>query len=184
MEGLNMKTYCAFLRGVNVNGKSMKMAEACEVLIQAGLTGVVSVLASGNIIFQSDMPQIELRSFVEQALSDHYSDSVHLFVKRSDEVSAMLEAVPFAENAEQHIYTFICEPGFEEVLLREFGKITPSEKETAEIKGGLFYWQCRKGATLNSGFSKILGRKDMKDKFTGRNIGAITKVVAKMKMIV
>jgi len=49
-----MKTYCVFLRGVNVNGKTMKMAEACEVLKTAGFTGVTSVLASGNLIFQSD----------------------------------------------------------------------------------------------------------------------------------
>ena len=178
-----MKIYCAFLRGVNVNGKTMKMAEACEVLRQAGLTGVVSVLASGNLIFQSDMSQSELRRFLEQALSNHYKDNVHLFVKRSDEVPAILEKVPFAGDAELHIYAFICEPGFEEVLLREFGKITPSEKETAKIKGGLFYWQCRKGATLDSGFSKILGRKDMKERFTSRNISTIAKIAAKMKGI-
>ena len=177
-----MKTYCAFLRGVNVNGKAMKMADACDVLRQAGLTGVVSVLSSGNLIFQSDIPQGELRGFLEQALSNHYSDDAHLFVKRSDEVSAILTAIPFAEDAELHIYTFICEPGFEEVLLREFDKITPSDKEAAKIKCGLFYWQCRKGATLDSGFSKILGRKDMKEKFTSRNIGTIAKVAVKMKL--
>ena len=176
-----MKTCCAFLRGVNVNGKAMKMAEACEVLTKAGLTGVISVLASGNIIFQSNIPQSELKGFVEQVLSSHYNDNVHLFVKRSDEVAAMVDATSFAKDAELHIYVFICEPGFEGVLLQEFGKITPSGKEAAEIKNGLFYWQCRKGATLDSGFSKILGRRDMKEKFTSRNIGSIAKVAAKMK---
>jgi uncharacterized protein (DUF1697 family) len=34
-----MKTYCAFQRGVNIGGKTMKMAEACDVLKAAGLTG-------------------------------------------------------------------------------------------------------------------------------------------------
>ena len=175
-----MRTYCAFLRGVNINGKAMKMAEACEVLRQAGLENVISVLASGNLIFQSDMTQGELRGFLEQILSNHYNDKVHLFVKSSDEVSAILTTVPFTEDAELHIYAFICEPGFEKVLLQEFNKITPSKNETAEIRKGLFYWQCRKGATLDSGFSKILGRKEMKEKFTSRNIGTITKVAAKM----
>jgi uncharacterized protein (DUF1697 family) len=36
-----MKTYCAFLRGVNVNGKTMKMAEVCDVLKQAGFVGEI-----------------------------------------------------------------------------------------------------------------------------------------------
>lgn len=182
-EKTAMKTYCAFLRGVNVNGKTMKMAEACEVLKQAGLTKVISILASGNLVFQTDRPHNELREFLEQILSEHYNDHVHLFVKSSDDVSAMLSAVPFVEDAELHIYVFVCEQGFEQVLLDEFGKIVPSEKEAAEISNGLFYWQCRKGATLASGFSKILGRKDMKEKFTSRNIGTITKVAAKMKQI-
>ena len=34
-----MKTYCAFLRGVNVNGKTIKMVEACDVLKQVGFIG-------------------------------------------------------------------------------------------------------------------------------------------------
>ena len=182
-EGLGvMKTYCAFLRGVNVNGKTMKMAEACDVLKQAGLAGAVSVLASGNLIFQSDRPQSELRGLLERALSEHYNDDVHLFIKSSDEVSVILTSVPYNEDSGLHIYTFICEAGFEDVLLKEFMKITPSDKESAEIQNGLFYWRCRKGATLDSGFSKILGRKDMKEKFTSRNIGTIAKIVAKMNI--
>ena len=175
-----MKTYCAFLRGVNVNGKTMKMAESCGVLEQAGLGGVISVLASGNLIFQSEKPQGELRVFLEHALSEHYNDPVHLFVKNSDEVAAILTAVPYNNDPETHIYAFICDAGFEDVLLKEFMKIKPAESESAKIRNGFFYWQCRKGATLDSGFSKILGRRDMKEKFTSRNIGTIAKIAAKI----
>ena len=177
-----MKTYCAFLRGVNVNGKTMKMAEACDVLKLASLVGVVSVLTSGNLIFQSDRPQNELKGLLERTLSEHYSNDIHLFIKSSDEVSAILAAVPFDEDSELHIYTFICEAGFEDILLKEFIKTTPSDKESAEIQNGFFYWRCPKGATLDSSFSKILGRRDMKEKFTSRNIGTIAKIVAKMNI--
>ena len=177
-----MRPYCAFLRGVNVNGRTMKMAEACDVLKKAGLTGVTSVLASGNLIFVSDKPRSELRRFLEQTLSEHYNDKVNLFVKSADEVSDILSSVPFEEDDGLHIYAFICETGFESTLLDEFGKITPSEKEAAAISNGLFYWQCRKGATLDSEFSKILGRRSMKEKFTSRNIGTIAKAAAKLQI--
>lgn len=175
-----MRTYCAFLRGVNIGGKTMKMAEACDVLKAAGFVGVIPVLATGNIVFKSDRPQNELRSCIEQVLSEHYKDSVFLFIKTKEEISAMLLNVPFEENSALHVYTFICEPEFETILIEEFRKITPSEQEDAKVSGGSFYWQCRKGATLDSGFSKILGRKNMKDKFTSRNINTLSKIIAKM----
>jgi uncharacterized protein (DUF1697 family) len=61
---------------------------------------VTSILATGNLIFQSDKPQDELRSFLEQVLSDYYKDNVSLFVKSSDEVAAILSSVPFEEHEE------------------------------------------------------------------------------------
>ena len=177
---MNNETYCAFLRGVNVNGRTMKMAEVCDAFRTAGMTDVTSVLASGNIIFRSDHPQADLRSILESAMTSHYGDTVNLFVKNADEVSAILRDLPFTANEDLHIYSFVCESMFEATLLDEFNKITPSPNEKACIKNGNFYWQCAKGSTLDSGFSKILGRKAMKDKFTSRNIGTIEKVQAKM----
>ena len=136
-----MKTYCAFLRGVNIGGQVMKMAEACDALKSAGLTGVGSVLATGNLVFQSDKPQKEPRRFLEQTLSSHYDDSVSLFVKNTDEVKSILLSAPFCKNADLHIYAFICEKGFEKTLLDEFDKITSVDGEAAKISNGLFYWQ-------------------------------------------
>ena len=34
---------CAFLRGMNVNGRTMKMVEVCDVFRVAGMTDVASV---------------------------------------------------------------------------------------------------------------------------------------------
>ena len=50
-----MINYCAFLRGVNVNGRKLKMADACHFLESAGLSNLKSVLATGNFIFDSEM---------------------------------------------------------------------------------------------------------------------------------
>lgn len=175
-----MKVYCTFLRGVNIGGKTMKMAEACQVLKTAGLADVSSLLATGNLLFRSKLPQAELRPFLERVLSEHYADKVSLFVKNLAEVEAILKAVPFKEDADFHTYAFVCEEGFATTLLEEFGKITAAEGEAAQISASHFYWRCRKGATLDSGFSKILGRKSMKNQFTSRNISTMAKVAAKL----
>ena len=113
-------------------------------------------------------------------MSSHYDDTVNLFVKTCDEIETILRGSPFLVDVELHIYSFICEPMFEVVLLDEFNKIKPAPNEKACVHNGNFYWQCAKGATLDSGFSKILGRKTMRDKFTSRNIGTFEKIQAKM----
>ena len=43
----------AFLRGVNVGGVNLKMAEVAAAFEKAGFTGVRTVLASGNVLLES-----------------------------------------------------------------------------------------------------------------------------------
>jgi len=179
-EKMKQENYCAFLRGVNVNGRTMKMVDVCDAFRKAGMSEVASILASGNIAFSSDYPRAKLRSLLESTLTTRYGAPVYLFVKTADEVCGILAGSPFAENAKLHIYAFICEPMLETVLFDEFSKIVPAADEKACIQNGYFYWQCAKGATLTSGFSKILGRKTLREHFTSRNMGTIAKVQAKM----
>ena len=45
--------YCAFLRGINVGGTKLNMADLKTEFEAAGFTGVITVLATGNVIFSS-----------------------------------------------------------------------------------------------------------------------------------
>lgn len=179
MERENL--YCAFLRGANINGRNMKMSDVCGVFLQAGMKNVSSVLATGNILFSSDIQKMELRSYLETAMSKYYLCDVTMFIKSMEEIKDILKDPPFAPDPELHLYTFICEHGFETVLMHEFINIIPTSKEAASIKSGFFYWQVSKGSTLDAGYSKILARKDMKEKFTSRNINTIRKIYDKLK---
>ena len=177
-----MQIYCAFLRGVNIGGKTMKMAEVRGWLTAGGYEQVSSVLASGNLIFSSEQSQEELRGALEKLLETHYGEPVHLFVKRREEVEQILAGVPYEKQEDKHVYAFVCEPGFEAELLDAYAQVEPAEGEEAELAGGYFYWQCPKGATLQSGFSKVLGRKALKERFTSRNINTIQKVAKAMEL--
>lgn len=175
-----MDIYCAFLRGVNVNGKTMKMADARSVLTAAGFEDVTSVLASGNLIFRTDRSRPTLRTSLEEALSTHYRDTVSLFVKSAADVAAIVSSQPFDADPEHHVYAFVCDPGFEDTLLAEFATVRPADGERATVDNGHFFWRCRKGATLDSGFSSILGRAAMRTMFTSRNMNTMRKVAARM----
>src|SRR5580693_6121235 len=48
-----MTRYAAFLRGVNVGGVNLKMADVADALAEAGFANVRTILASGNIILES-----------------------------------------------------------------------------------------------------------------------------------
>ena len=174
------RTMCAFLRGINVNGKNMKMADICDVFRQESVDNVRSVLATGNILFDSSLSKSELRSKLESAISRHYQSNESLFIKDKNEIGAILKGVPFTSEPDLHIYVFIYEIGFESVLMERFQSITPTTNEKALICENQFYWQVSKGKTLDSGFSKILADKKLKSRFTGRNSNTIQKINDKM----
>ncbi|KFC22048.1 DUF1697 domain-containing protein [Epilithonimonas lactis] len=174
-----MKNFCAFLRGVNVKGTNMKMADVCKVFSNAGAENVSSVLASGNILFQSEKDAVELKSILEKEMSEHFSYDAFLFIKNEKEISDIFQNDPFPVIDDFHNYVFLGSENVEQTLLEEFEKSSKAEGEKGKIVNNIFYWQVPKGQTLDSTFGKILGRKSLKDKMTSRNINTFEKIIKK-----
>ncbi|UOE36914.1 DUF1697 domain-containing protein [Chryseobacterium oryzae] len=173
--------YCAFLRGVNVKGTSMKMAEVCSVFENAGMDNVISVLASGNIIFNSDKTVEDLKVILEKSMSEYFNYEAFLFIKSKEGIEKILNSNPFEENKDFHTYVFVGIENIETVLMKEFQELPKMQDESAEVVNGYFYWQLPKGNTLASQFGKILGKKSLKDKFTSRNLNSFEKIVYKIR---
>ncbi|MCL1668457.1 DUF1697 domain-containing protein [Elizabethkingia ursingii] len=175
-----MEKYCAFLRGVNVKGTNMKMAEVCKVFQNAGVKDVSSVLASGNIIFSSADSVENLKTKLEKELSDYFDYEAFLFIRNEAEIRTIFSSSPFGSSPEYHNYIFITTEGTEDVLMQFFDDAVYKENEQAEIVRTNFYWQTPKGNTLNSDFGKVLGKKSLKDRLTSRNINTIEKILKAM----
>ncbi len=171
--------YCAFLRGVNVKGTNMKMADVCKVFQDAGTENVISVLASGNIIFSSDEKMEELKSILEKSMSEYFNYEAFLFVKTEKETENIWKANPFSDKVGFHKYAFVGNKNIENVLMKEFQEAVKAEGEEGEIVNNIFYWQVPKGNTVDSGFGKILGKKSLKDQFTSRNLNTFEKIIKK-----
>ncbi|HAI81680.1 MAG TPA: hypothetical protein DCL65_11710 [Chryseobacterium sp.] len=172
--------YCAFLRGVNVNGTSMKMAEVMNVFTDAGMKEVSSVLASGNILFSSDKKPSELKNILEKSMSEYFDYEAFLFLKNENEISEIVNNNPFNKAEDLHIYAFVGIEDVETLLMEEFSKSDKAENEKAEIVADTFYWQIQKGNTLGSTFGKVLGKKKLKDKITSRNINTFERILKKL----
>ena len=174
-----MKNFCAFLRGVNVKGTNMKMADVCKVFSEAGVQNVSSVLASGNILFQSDKDSIELKKILEKAMYEHFNYDAFLFIKTEKEINEIIANDPFPSIENFHSYIFLGSEKVEETLLEEFDKSSNAKGEKAKIVNNIFYWQIPKGQTLLSDFGKVLGKKSLKDKMTSRNVNTFEKIINK-----
>lgn len=172
--------YCAFLRGVNVNGTSMKMAEVMNVFTDAGMKEVSSVLASGNILFSSDKKPSELKNILEKSMSEYFDYEAFLFLKNENEISDIVNNNPFNKAEDLHIYAFVGIEDVETLLMEEFSKSDKAENENAQIVADTFYWQIQKGNTLGSTFGKVLGKKKLKDKITSRNINTFERILKRL----
>lgn len=179
-RGNQSDLYCAFLRGVNVNGTTMRMEQVCAVFEKSGMNDVASVLASGNIIFSSGKTRDGLKPLLEKAMSAYFKYDAFLFVKNKNEIEKYLLNNPFKPHPQFHVYGFAGIDGIENILMQEFKKSQKTESEEARIAGGNFYWRISKGNTLHSDFGKILGNKKLKNTFTSRNMNTFEKVLKKM----
>jgi uncharacterized protein (DUF1697 family) len=93
-----MTVWVAFLRAVNVGKRQMKMAELKALCEELGYSGVKTILASGNVRFETDRdPKAELEAAIEKRWG-FFSEAV---MRSGAEIEAMLAANPFAGYPEE-----------------------------------------------------------------------------------
>ncbi len=86
--------YIAFLRSINVGGRNVKMAELRLAFTNLGFADAQTVLASGNVVFQSpDPPDIEA---LQAGLRAAFDMEIGVVVRSLAELRAMVEQDPFA----------------------------------------------------------------------------------------
>lgn len=80
-----MPKQVAFLRGINLGRRRLKMDRLREVVEAAGLDGVDTYLASGNVVFDEvDGPADRLERRLEDHLRDTLGYEVDTFVRSMD----------------------------------------------------------------------------------------------------
>lgn len=91
-----MTLWGAFLRGINLGKRQMKMAELKTCLEATGLAEVKTVLASGNVRFRAQGSAATLKADLEKRIADRFGFPVGVVLRSETELAAMLENHPFA----------------------------------------------------------------------------------------
>jgi uncharacterized protein (DUF1697 family) len=100
-------SYVALLRGVNLVGKStLKMADLKAIADELGLQRARTFIASGNLLFTSDISEEQLRKILEQRLQQHMSKNVRVMLRTAEEIEAVARANPFADAPTNNVQVF------------------------------------------------------------------------------
>lgn len=91
-----MSHHVAFLRGINVGGKTLKMDALRKALQTVEYQNVSTVLASGNLVIANkETDQAKLRSEIETIIKDTFGLDVHVIVRSAAELQKLVDSEPF-----------------------------------------------------------------------------------------
>ncbi|RZU30897.1 DUF1697 domain-containing protein [Blastococcus saxobsidens] len=106
--------YVALLRAVNLGAtRRVSMPRLREVLTERGHGAVRTHLASGNVLLESPLPEVELAADVSAAIAEEFSLDVPVVVRTAQELAAVLAADPLghvATDPSRYSVTFFPEP--------------------------------------------------------------------------
>jgi uncharacterized protein (DUF1697 family) len=177
MELAVMTQFAAFLRGVNVGGVNLKMAEVAAALTDAGFANVRTILASGNVLLESSSGVAAVRKQAERTLRQAFGYDAWVLAYDIDTVRAIFEAYPFEREVDgyQSYVTFVADAAVLNELTALADKAGPDEKIGSG--DGVVYWQVPKGSTLDSTIGKTMGKPRYKSSTTTRNLRTLAKVL-------
>src|SRR4051812_26969306 len=169
-----MTDYVALLRGVNVGGVTIKMADLAEVVRGLGYTDVKTVLASGNVLFTTRDAASTAKQTLESALRERFGYEAWVHVLTVDAIREIIAAYPYPRSADRHAYVvFVVKPEVRSELLAV--ELDPAI-EQAEAGDGVIYWSVPKGSTLDSAMGKAQSKASYKPWITTRNLNTLEKL--------
>jgi uncharacterized protein (DUF1697 family) len=96
-----MERMVALLRGINVGGRSLPMADLRALCTEIGLTDVATYIQSGNIVFSTDAPGQAVAAELEESIERRFAMKVPTIVRTATEWRNILAANPFPDVARE-----------------------------------------------------------------------------------
>lgn len=94
-----MPAYIALLRAVNVGGTGkLPMTDLKAMCEEAGFLKVKTYIASGNVVFTSNLSEAKVKAKLEAALAAYAGKTVGVMVRTAAEMAAVLAANPFPDK--------------------------------------------------------------------------------------
>eukprot|EP00128_Syssomonas_multiformis_P009395 Colp12_sorted_trinity150504_noHs@24051 len=177
------ETYVAYIRAVNVGGRTVQMSDLKVLFESLNFRQVSTFIASGNVIFNNkrvaDLTNLE--SSIEKAFLDRFGYPTEVFVRSIAQVEnsiAFSNANMKHEQYKTQLVGFMKSP-----LLQEKAKLLEDLKDEQSLlitKNSEIYWACK---VLQSE-SKLNGQvmeKQLGIRLTLRGLNTLKRIVDKFK---
>jgi uncharacterized protein (DUF1697 family) len=179
-RGAAVTVHVAFLRGINVGGRTVKKEQLVELFDTCGFSGVSTFLASGNVMFATDGSDTDdLEARIEGQLREGLDYPVPTFVRTSGAVAAIAAHEPFPEAGDTgtlHV-GFLREPVDEQT--RENILDLAFDDDRVAFDGRELYWHVG-GRFLDSALSGRDVDRIFDDRWTIRTANTVRRIAAKL----
>jgi uncharacterized protein (DUF1697 family) len=168
--------YIALIRGINVGGHNkVPMAELRDACEKIELRQVKTYIQSGNVVFESEQPEAQLRPLLEKAISDRFGISASVAIRSAAQWENVIASCPYDARTLQEKQTiqiaFLTEPLSEKAAnTLEASKDERDEYAVAESEIYFLFRQSMLDSKLANGMQKV-GRS-----MTVRNWNTVVKL--------
>lgn len=119
--------YVAFLQGINVGKRQVQMTKLKSAFDKMGYTEVSTILATGNVVFYSDIDDIlKLTESIEYDLEKLFGFPVRVILRTAASIKKLLASDPFKGikvTPDTRLYvTYLSEPHESSLSLPYFSK--------------------------------------------------------------
>lgn len=171
-----MNSYAVFLRGVNVGGINIKMADLKDALKARPFSNVKTLLASGNVVLSSDLPPDGVKAEFEACLREAFGYDAWVVVLTAERIAALVAACPYpADDSGTHSYITLSSDTAVLTELYDAGTALGGVQLT-RLGPEAVAWLAPVGGTLESPFSKLSAKPKYKASTTTRNLRTLVKV--------
>ena len=173
-----MSERICLLRGVNVGGVKVPMAELKAIAVEAGFANPRTLLASGNLVIESDADPTDVEARLEKGIAAHFGRPIEVIVRTPPQWAALMAANPFADQARidgSKLLVMVMKVGIKDGAVEALRGFAAGDEQVESSGGDLFFWH-----------PDGLGRSKMAEKAqprligvgTGRNWNTVRKLAA------
>ena len=174
-----MKRSFAFLRAVNVGGRTVKMDRLRAAFEALGLANVATFIASGNVVFDAtrgDAARLEQR--IERALAQTFGFEVVTFVRSQAELHGIAAHRPFEIEGESGWFVGFARAAPSPEAIRRVEGLG-SATDVLHVHGREVYWLPPAGRLMESTVSGGAIEKALGGPLTVRNVNTVQRMVAR-----
>lgn len=178
--------HIALLRSMVINRQRLTSANARLLAEDVGATDIVTVGATGNLLFRSNKSPARLEPELEAACAGIYGKATEVVVKTAEEWRALVAANPFVDEAARAparvlvwaMRSPLPDRGLEQLLRRARG----AERVVRTASGDIYMW-FGEGGISESKLSAGFGLKALGAVGTNRNWNTVGKITAALDQI-